>query len=114
MKITKKFTFEAAHFIPNHITCGNLHGHSYKLEVTIEGPIKENGMLLDFTLFKKIVKEAIIDKLDHQNLNDTHYFEIPTAENISIWIYNQLREDLPVSEIKLYETANSFVIYNGK
>ena len=114
MKITKKFTFEAAHSIPGHITCGNLHGHSYKLEVTVEGPVKENGMLIDFALLKDIVEEAIVDKLDHRNLDELGYFEISTAENIVIWMWNELKVDLPVSEIKLYETANNFVTYNGK
>ena len=119
MKVTKKFTFEAAHTIKGHITCGNIHGHSYKLEVTVEGPVKENGMVMDFTQLKKIVKNRIIDKLDHRNLDELGYFKISTAEVMSIWMWEEIRWvfnlfDVSLSEIKLYETANNFVTYNGK
>lgn len=120
MKITKKFTFEAAHTIKGHITCGNMHGHSYKLEVTIEGSVKENGMVMDFKILNGLVQERIINKLDHRNLDETGFFKISTAEIMSIWIWHELNVvigELPnvnIFEIKLYETANSFVTYNGK
>ena len=117
MKVTKKSTFEAAHTIKGHITCGNMHGHSYKLEVTLEGPVIE-GMVMDFKELKSLVKERVIDKLDHEYLDELGYFKISTAENISVWIWNQIYSGLAgnvhLSEIKLYETADSFATYNGK
>lgn len=117
MKVTKKFTFEAAHTIKGHITCGKVHGHSYKLEVTLEGPVI-GGMVMDFKELKSLVKERVIDKLDHEYLDELGYFKISTAENISVWIWNQIYSGLAgnvhLSEIKLYETADSFATYNGK
>jgi len=92
LKVTKQFDFEAAHFLTKyHGKCERLHGHSYKLFVTVEGPLQENGMVIDFVILKKIVKERIIEKFDHQSLND--FFENPTAENVVVWIWNEL-EDL--------------------
>ena len=58
LKVTKQFDFEAAHFLTKyHGKCERLHGHSYKLFVTVEGPLQENGMVIDFVILKKIVKE---------------------------------------------------------
>lgn len=88
--ITKIFTFAAAHFLTKyHGKCENLHGHNYKLEITVKGPVFENGLLVDFSILKKIVKEKILNKLDHRNLND--FFPNPSAENIAIWIWNELK-----------------------
>jgi len=93
MLLTKIFTFEAAHKLTKyHGKCERMHGHSYKLEVTIEGESQENGMILDFGVLKKIVKEQVLNKLDHYTLNDI--IENPTCENMAQWIWTQL-EDLP-------------------
>lgn len=93
LKVTKQFGFEAAHFLTKyHGKCERMHGHSYKLFITVEGPLQENGMVIDFVILKKIVKEKIIEKFDHQCLND--FFENPTAENVAVWIWNELA-DLP-------------------
>ena len=72
ISITKEFTFDVAHFLPNHKgLCANIHGHTYKLQVAING-IKnqtekdtEEGMLIDFSRIKEIVKKEIVDKFDH-------------------------------------------------
>lgn len=115
MLITKEFTFDAAHYLTNyHGKCENMHGHTYKLHVTVEGEINKNGLVIDFITLKQIVNEKIIDKLDHSNLNDR--FKNPTAELVSKWIWKQLSniKVAKLKQIKLWESPTSFVTYNGK
>ncbi|MCP5468869.1 MAG: 6-carboxytetrahydropterin synthase QueD [Deltaproteobacteria bacterium] len=89
MLVTKEFEFDSAHYLPNYYgKCERMHGHTYKLQVTVEGKVGENGLLIDFVILKKMVKEKVLDQLDHQVLND--FLEVPSAENVAIWIWNQL------------------------
>ena len=114
MIISKRFRFEAAHRLPRYKgPCFELHGHSYELHVTLELPVDpESGMTLDFFLLEAAVKKRILDRLDHKNINDT--LETPTAENIAIWIWEQLKPEFhDLTEIKLFETPDSSVIYQG-
>ena len=115
MKLSKRFRFEAAHRLPRYQgPCYHLHGHSYELHVSLEMPVDaETGMTLDFFKLEGAVKARILDRLDHKNINDT--MENPTAENIAIWIWNQLKELFPqLVEIKLFETPDSSVTYRGE
>lgn len=115
MFVSKEFTFDAAHFLTKyHGKCENLHGHTYRLRVTVEGPVGEEGMVVDFKVLKSLVKEKVIDKYDHQSLND--FFENPSAELIAVQIWNDLAKELPVKlyEVILWETADSFVTYRGE
>lgn len=112
MIITKKFRFDSAHKLPNYKgDCANVHGHSYKLFVSVSGDVNEQGFVIDFKDLNNIVSEKVISKLDHSNLND--FLENPTAENIVIWIWNELKDYLNLSELKLYETEDSYVVYVG-
>jgi len=115
MLVSKEFTFDSAHFLTKyHGKCENLHGHTYRLRVTVSGPVQEDGMVLDFKELKGLVKERVIDRYDHQNLND--FFENPSAENIVLQIWKDL-QDLPagkLAELVLWETADSFVTYRGE
>lgn len=89
MFVTKEFTFHASHFLTKYYgQCERLHGHSYKLAVTIEGEIGTNDLILDFGILKRIVKRQVLDKLDHHHLNDL--FENPSAERVCEWIWGQL------------------------
>ena len=110
MKITKEFAFESAHTLPWHQgKCKNLHGHSYKLFVTIEGMINENGIVMDFGDLKKIVNENIVDLMDHKNLNDI--FENPTCENMVQDFLGRLKNKITGVRsitVRLYETATSY------
>lgn len=93
MLVTKLFTFDAAHKLTNYYgKCERLHGHTYTLEVTLEGDIHSNGMVIDFVVLKRIVKRHVLEKLDHQYLNDV--LENPSAERMAEWIWKQL-ENLP-------------------
>jgi len=88
--ITKTFKFAAAHFLPDHKSlCSYWHGHEWKLEVEVKNRVNpETQMVMDFADLKKIVNKLIIDKLDHNVLND--YLCNPTAENLLVWIWEQL------------------------
>ena len=113
LSITKQFEFEAAHFLPNHEgNCKRHHGHGYKLEIEISGKqdIKDFspslGMIMDFGDLSKIVKENIIDVLDHHSLNNI--ISDPTAENLVLWIKDHLPIKAPLSRIRLWETSKAY------
>lgn len=90
MFVTKIFTFDAAHKLTDYYgKCERLHGHTYKLEVTLEGDVQSNGMVIDFVVLKRVVKKHVIDKVDHQYLNDV--IENPSAERVVMWMWGQLK-----------------------
>ncbi|MBN1280189.1 MAG: 6-carboxytetrahydropterin synthase QueD [Candidatus Thermoplasmatota archaeon] len=102
MRVCREFTFDAAHFIPQHPgSCKHPHGHTYKLEVVLDGEVKTDGMVVDFGVMKDIVHAAVLEKLDHRSLNDL--VDTPTAEHILQWIATQLQGKLPVYSLKLWE-----------
>jgi len=114
VQIRKSFTFEAAHVLPHHPgKCARLHGHSYRLDVALEGPLQPDGpaagMIQDFDLISRVVKEAVVGELDHRSLNDS--IDNPTAENIVVWIWHRLAPALPqLSELTLWETRKACVV----
>ena len=107
--VTSSFSFEAAHYLPGHPgKCHDLHGHSYKIEVSVSGPISPNGMVVDFSDIERVVNEVIVKRWDHKLLNDT--LENPTAENIAATALCLLHEaGLDASKIKLFETTDGWV-----
>ena len=93
MKVGRRFHFDAAHYLPEYKgKCEELHGHTYTLDIVVEGEKNEEGMVLDFNKLEEIVKENVLEELDHKNLNDL--FENPTAENIASWIFEQLEDKI--------------------
>ena len=114
MLIRKSFSFEAAHVLPYHLgKCSRLHGHSYRLEVSVAGPLRESGpergMVMDFSDLSQIVKQEIVDSLDHYHLNDI--LENPTCERLLEWIAERLAARLPLlHELVLWETATSCAV----
>lgn len=138
IRITKKFSFETGHALYGYDgKCKNVHGHSYKLSVTVIGSPIENrndvkfGMVIDFTDLKKIVKEEIVDQFDHATVfNETtphvdlanelknrgHHVILvdyqPTSENMVIdfaqRIIGRLPDDIKLFSLKLQETDSSF------
>jgi 6-pyruvoyltetrahydropterin/6-carboxytetrahydropterin synthase len=120
IKTTKSFTFDAAHFLPNHKgKCANMHGHTYRMEVTVvrdNGKLSnegsDEGMVIDFADLKTLVKAEVIDRMDHKVLNDVLPFRT-TAENIVAHIFQVLTDKLQsrgviVDRIKLWETPDSY------
>lgn len=113
MELTCTFRFAASHFLTKyHGKCENLHGHNYKICVTIEDDVKDDGMVMDFKIIKETVKEKVIDRLDHTHLND--FLDNPSAENLSIWIWDELKEILPLKQIQVYETEDYCCTYHGE
>ena len=114
LSVTKRFEFHYAHRLPNYDgKCVNLHGHLGILDVEVVQaggiPVPSyEGMVIDFGDLKSIVQENVIDKLDHSYLND--FIEIPTAENITRWIVQQLLPFLEAGlvRIRVYETPTSW------
>lgn len=119
LSVTKKFTFEACHNLLKYDgNCSRLHGHSYKLYVTVSGNIETPSddivatdcMVLDFKTLKDIVKVEVVDKLDHSYLNDR--YAQPTAEVMALDIFKTLNSVLPVDclleKVRLYETEDSY------
>ncbi len=116
--LTREFKFDSAHnLVRYHGKCEKLHGHTYRLAVTISGEKNDEDMIIDFSFVKKVVKKKILDKLDHAYINDI--ITQPTAENISQWIYGELKNELSGANYKLYEitlweTENNYVKYKEK
>jgi len=117
--VTKSFRFESAHSLPGHQgKCANLHGHSYTLEVTLRGAIKDapgesdHGMVMDFSDLGAIVKHSIIDRLDHQELGAVTGIHT-TAENLAHWVWDELLayglSDRLLYRVRLWETESGYV-----
>jgi 6-pyruvoyltetrahydropterin/6-carboxytetrahydropterin synthase len=117
MILIKEFEFDAAHnLIHYHGKCERLHGHTYKLLVKLEGEPDKEGMIYDFVELKRIVNERIIDKFDHTYLNDI--LPQPTAENIAVFVWNELKDILKrdnsrLYEVEVWETKTSGIVYRG-
>ena len=90
-RVVERFKFEAAHAVIIDGKPEEVHGHTFRLEVSVEGPLK-NGYVIDFLQLRAIVGE-ILDKLDHRNLNSL--FDNPTTENIALWIAGEVEKRLP-------------------
>jgi 6-pyruvoyltetrahydropterin/6-carboxytetrahydropterin synthase len=114
VQIRKSFTFEAAHVLPHHPgKCARLHGHSYRLDVALDGPLQETGpaagMIEDFDVVSRVVRAAVISQLDHRSLNEL--LANPTAENVVVWIWERLAHELPrLAELTLWETRKACVV----
>ncbi|MDO4640405.1 MAG: 6-carboxytetrahydropterin synthase QueD [Neisseria sp.] len=139
MKITKIFTFDSSHMLDGHDgKCQNLHGHTYRLEVTVSGSLIEEGakagMVMDFTDLKSIVRQTVTEPFDHAflyhganprecqiaallegwKMKTLRLDARTTAENMAVEIYRRLREGgLDVCRIKLWETPESCAEYEG-
>jgi 6-pyruvoyltetrahydropterin/6-carboxytetrahydropterin synthase len=137
IRVTKQFGFEMSHALLNYDgLCRNIHGHSYKLQITVAGvPINQSGnpkdgMVIDFSMLKKIIQEQIVRHLDHSlminenapidklnalgQMYERHQvvpFQ-PTSENLVVYIAEKVKPLLPehieLFSVRLYETANSF------
>jgi 6-pyruvoyltetrahydropterin/6-carboxytetrahydropterin synthase len=107
--VTRAFTFEAAHQLPWHAgACRELHGHGYRLEVTVDGPLTPDGIVIDFADLRDLVEHTVISRYDHKYLNDV--LDNPTAELIAHDAWKELEAaGLSVQRLKLWETADCSV-----
>lgn len=136
MIITKEVEIDMGHRLPNHKgRCRNPHGHRYKIEVGIGGPLNEDGMIIDFSLLKEFMNKEIDETLDHGFMisSDDEYIElfmemknnglkivvvdfIPTAENMAKWLFDKLKEQvmpLELIHVKVWETPTAAAIYTA-
>lgn len=133
MKVCRRSTFNAAHRLfrkewsdeKNELVFGkcnnpNFHGHNYVFETWLDGEIDpETGYVIDLKILRDIIETSVLDRFDHRNLNlDCSEFAdlIPTAENITLVIWNILREQIDSRfklMIRLWETENNIIEYSG-
>ncbi len=119
-EVTIEETFAAGHALRNYRgRCENVHGHNYRCQVTLEGEeLDEIGLLVDFVELKRVV-HGVLDRMDHQWLNDFPPFDVlnPSAENMARYIYEQVSGGLDagagvrVGWIRLWETDTSSAVY---
>jgi 6-pyruvoyltetrahydropterin/6-carboxytetrahydropterin synthase len=110
-----KFRYESAHslpMVPPGHKCGNEHGHSYHLTVTMKGPVRDDGFVLDFAEVKELI-EPLIKQLDHHRLNDIPGLENPTVENQLVWLWHRINHPY-LYELYLQETDNNSASYRGE
>lgn len=147
VEVTKEITFEAAHYLHNpkwdrsrnlkvFKKCSGFrmdnpkavhfpHGHSYRLRVSVAGPVdRETGFVIDFKILKDILNRTIFDRFDHRFINQevepykSNQNLQTTVENLAITMWSLLepvlrKEKVSLSEIALWETPTSFAIYRG-
>jgi len=117
MELRKTFQFEAAHllpYLPDAHKCRRLHGHSFRVEVVVEGPCDPKwGWVMDYADITKAFR-PLWEKLDHYYLNEVPGLENPTSENVAIWIWERLKPGLPLlAEIVVAETCTAQCRYRG-
>lgn len=117
VRLVHEFRFEAAHRLPKLPAthkCFRLHGHSFRIELTIEGAVNpDTGWLVDFgelhTLFS-----PLHDQLDHRYLNEIPGLENPTSEVLAHWIWQKVKPGLsPLTRVTVFETCDSRCEYEG-
>ena len=118
VRLVHEFKFEAAHQLPKvppgH-KCARVHGHSFKVEIAVVGPVNpETGWLIDFGELYDLWR-PLHDRLDHHFLNDIPGLENPTSELLAAWIWNELKPRLPqLDQVRLFETADAYCDYRGE
>jgi len=120
-KVTITKSFSAAHALKIGGKCEDLHGHNFKVDVTVEGrALKTEGILIDFRDLKKWTVE-VLDEMDHKYLNELPPFSggFPTSERVARHIYAHIRKRLKgravrISEVTVWESENSRVSYSGE
>ena len=118
VRLVHEFRFEAAHRlprVPEGHKCARLHGHSFKVEIAVEGPMDEtSGWLIDFAELHR-VWAPLHEELDHRYLNEVPGLENPTSEILARHIWQKLEPRLPgLSRVTLYETCEARCEYEGK
>jgi 6-pyruvoyltetrahydropterin/6-carboxytetrahydropterin synthase len=119
-EVTIEQTFAAGHALRNyHGKCENVHGHNYRCQLTLAGEqLDQTGLLMDFVELKRVLL-SVIDRLDHQWLNEFPPFDVlnPSAENIAKYIYDEVRQgiragaDVRIESVRLWETDTSSATY---
>jgi 6-pyruvoyltetrahydropterin/6-carboxytetrahydropterin synthase len=119
-EVSVEETFAAGHALRNYKgKCENVHGHNYRVQVTFSGPeLDATGLLVDFVVVKKLM-QTVVDRLDHQFLNELAPFDVlnPSAENMAKYFYDEIDGGLgqatPVKlgQVRVWETDTSSATY---
>ncbi len=117
VELVKSFRFEAAHLlpkVPEGHKCRRLHGHSFVVDLTLEGEVDpESGWLMDFADVKAAAR-PVLSRLDHYYLNDIAGLENPTSEILARWLWDELKPRLPLlASVTLRETCTSACVFRG-
>lgn len=111
VRISKKFDFDAAHFLPNvpaDHKCRRMHGHTYVVEVLCEGELDARGMVVDYAEIAAAWK-PVHDAIDHRCLNEIPGLENPTTEVLAPWVLERFRvTTLPVVGVRVYESSTTY------
>jgi len=117
VRLVHEFRFEAAHLLPKvregH-KCARLHGHSFRIELTIAGPVdEETGWFIDYADLHD-AWAPLYDALDHRYLNDVEGLENPTSENLARWIWVRIQKVIPsLAQVTVFETCEVRCEYEG-
>lgn len=122
-EVTVEQTFAAGHALREYKgKCENVHGHNYRIQITVEGEkLNRIGLLVDFVELKKVVRQ-VMERLDHQFINDLEPFTVlnPSAENLAKYFYDEVSERMPdnngdaptrISQVKIWETDTSIAVF---
>jgi 6-pyruvoyltetrahydropterin/6-carboxytetrahydropterin synthase len=116
MELFTEFRFEAAHRlpgVPEGHKCARLHGHSFRAEVHVAGPVDpQTGWVMDFADIRAACA-PLREALDHRYLNDVEGLDNPTSENLAIWIWDRLAGVLPLKRVVVRETCTAGCVYEG-
>lgn len=116
MIVVKRVSFDSAHFLPNYDgKCRNTHGHHWVVEMGVEGLVKSNGMVMDFSRLSSFLKDNVVEVFDHKLLNDI--IPNPTAENIATYIHECCGwveiAGCRLAFLRVHETEDSYVLLEG-
>ena len=117
VRLTKDFQFEAAQTLPKVPAghkCGRMHGHSFKVEISVEGQVDPaTGWVYDHAEISRAMKPLLV-QLDHSYLNEIEGLENPTIENMAAWFWEKLAAACPgLCEIVIHETPTARCVYRG-
>jgi 6-pyruvoyltetrahydropterin/6-carboxytetrahydropterin synthase len=117
VELMKEYRFEAAHSlprVPEGHKCRRVHGHSYKVELRVTGPVnQQTGWLIDFGEIDDAWAD-LFARFDHQNLNDVPGLENSTCENIAVYVWGAVKKKVPqLSAVTIWETGDSNCTYRG-
>lgn len=117
VELMKEYRFEAAHRLPSvPVThkCANVHGHSYRVELFVTGPVDpRSGWLIDFGVIDDLWN-VVFARLDHHYLNDVPGLENSTCENVAGYVWKSMKESIPqLSAVRVWETHDSSCTYRG-
>ena len=119
-EVSVEQSFAAGHALRNyHGKCENVHGHNYRVQITVAGQnLDENGLLVDFIELKRLIGQ-VVDYLDHRFINDLPPFDVlnPSAENLAKYFHDEVSGNMAleplvkISEVKIWETDTSLAVY---